>query len=348
MYATRGSPSGTQVSKPVFCHLWRVKLSTPVPFPALQPPVNYRSKVLFAGSCFAAHMGGRMVHLGFDAEVNPTGIVFNPVSMAQHISLALTGNGAAAGRCVRTAHGLVNYDFQSSHYSDAAEGEEGLLRRLGESLAAYAKWLREAHVVYLTLGTAMVWRLLADGAVVANCHKQPGSLFTQRMASEAELEASMRGALELLFDVNPGVQVWLTVSPVRHMRHGAVNNMRSKARLLRLCEQLCEAHPQCRYLPVYEFVMDELRDYRYYRHDDLIHLNEGGLAWVFERFRDAHIDTDSHALMERVGRWRVMQSHRVLHPGTAEAASFAERLRQETVALQAILPRLGHAVGSSL
>ncbi len=314
-----------------------MKLATPVAFSAPEQKLSHQDKLLFAGSCFAERIGDWLVHSGFDAGVNPAGIAYNPISMAVHLALALKSGTTDASGYVHTPVGVVHYDFHSS----LSANEQGAAEQmLNIAIKEMRSSLLNANAVFLTFGTAIAFERMDNGAVVNNCHKLPGKYFRQRFLSEAEMYASFSDALTVLFEANTAIQVYLTVSPVRHLRHGAIENQRSKSRLIRLCEMLCTDFSQCNYIPVYELVMDEFRDYRFYRHDDLIHLNEAGLGMVQERFASAFISPQSQKLMDRVQRWREMQQHRIMHPESATAKTFAERLAAETTEIHKLLPRL--------
>jgi hypothetical protein len=167
-----------------------------------------------------------------------------------------------------------------------------------------------------------------NGRTVNNCHKLSSDFFERDIPDESFFFEAIGAALAELKMVNPKIKICFTVSPVRHMRHGAVTNARSKARLVRLCEMLCDAFDNTTYLPVYEFVLDELRDYRFYRHDDLIHLNEAGMEMLRERLLENIIDPACVPLLQQIEKLNRMEAHDLFHPKTAESLSFIEK-RQE-------------------
>ena len=314
-----------------------MKLTTPVSFEFSGRKINHQSQLLLAGSCFAENIGHWLQRLGFSAVVNPSGIAYNPVSIARHIDMALKARIPGEEELIETDFGFAHADF---HSSLSASSKPDLISILRKALGQHGQSLREANTIFFTFGTAVVFEKVIDGVVVNNCHKLPDNLFRKRYLSESEMFNSFMGALNEIFTHNPDAEVCLTVSPVRHLRHGAIDNLRSKSRLIRLCEMLCESEQRCHYIPVYEYVMDELRDYRFYRYDDLIHLNDAGLEMVQERFEAHYIEPSSAALMDRVKKWQHLKSHRVLHPGSDAATAFEEKLRKETDALGLLLPSL--------
>lgn len=272
----------------------------------------------------------------FDTHPNLTGIIYNPASMARHISMALSGARLDKGSFVASQGLWIHTDFHSSlAHPEAAEAA----RLVNAALAALDQQLRCARVVFITFGTAVVFRKKEDNSIANNCHKLPSSLFEQTMPGEDFFENHMRTALMHIRAVNPEATFYLTVSPVRHLRHGAVINQRSKARLIRLCEMLVESLPGVHYLPVYEMAMDELRGYRFYRHDDLIHLNEAGLTLIQERLESSIVDPAALPLLQRIKRWRSMHNHRILQPESTEAKVFSEKRDKEKHQLEALLGR---------
>lgn len=272
----------------------------------------------------------------FDAHPNVTGIAYNPASIARHISMALSGERVDEESFIESQGMWVHTDFHSSlSHPDA----DGAARVVNAALVDLNQRLRRARVVFITFGTAVVFRKKEDDSIANNCHKLPSSLFEQTMPGEDFFEKHMRTALMLVQAINPDVAFYLTVSPVRHLRHGAIMNQRSKARLIRLCEMLTESLPGVHYLPVYEMAMDELRGYRFYRHDDLIHLNEAGLTLIQERLEASIIDPSALPLVQRIKHWRNMHNHRILKAESAEAKAFSEKRENEKRQLESILGR---------
>lgn len=306
-----------------------MKLTTDVSFPFLDPKITYANRLVFAGSCFAGEIGGMLAERRFRASVNPAGITYNPYSAARLITVALSGKSPEPEAFMQSAGRFVHPDF---HSVLAGVDADSAAKKTGAALRAYDGELRSADVLFMTFGTAVVFTRKATELPVNNCHKLPNDLFRRSVPDEAFFFAHIFAALEMLRAANPKVKLCFTVSPIRHTRHGAVLNQRSKARLIRLCEMLCDRFDNSVYLPVYEFVNDELRDYRFYRQDDLIHLNDAGTALVFDRFKTAAIAPDALKLTEKTEKLLRMNEHRISEAGSEEAEKFAakkEALRRE-------------------
>lgn len=309
-----------------------MKLTTEVSFPVFTPKITYADRLIFAGSCFAGEIGGMMARRQFRAEVNPAGITYNPYSAALLIASALSGKSPPPEDFLHSGGRYVHPDFHSALSGADPDSAAHLTKT---ALRLYEAQLRSADVFFLTLGTAMVFTRTDTKKPVNNCHKLPADLFRRSMPDEDFFSEYLAKALKELRRANPKVKICFTVSPVRHTRHGAVLNQRSKSRLIRLCEMLCDRLENSLYLPVYEFVNDELRDYRYYRQDDLIHLNEAGVHLIYERFKAAAFAPEALQVIPKVERLLRMNGHRISRAGTAEAEKFTakkERLSREVEA----------------
>lgn len=287
------------------------------------------------GSCFSENIGGWLRDLKFDAHSNICGITYNPVSIALHITGALSGDQVSEIDLLKSREVYVHPDFHSIFNH---EDESIAKNQINNSLTKLGNELRTASYLFLTFGTSIVFEFNATKEIVNNCHHLPASDFSKRMLHEDEMLVAIKNALDLFLNVNPKLKIVLTISPIRHLRHGAIENNRSKARLIRLCEMLESEYEFCTYLPVYEFVMDELRDYRFYRQDDLIHLNDLGIGLIQEKFVDVLIAKEALAIMDRVKKLQAMEGHKIMHPNSEEAAQFFKKLAHEKQELEKILP----------
>jgi len=308
-----------------------VNYFTEVQFEESSKRFDYGSRLLFLGSCFSENIGAWLQDLRFQTIVNPFGITYNPVSIAQQIRHSLTGKSFPGEHELEYRGRTVHLDLHKD-----AIGEDEILQ-LGNKLKA--NLLNSSHL-FLTFGTSFAFKYRKTGRIINNCHKIPGSEFEKVLLNESEMFEFLEEALIELFSENKDLPVFLTVSPIRHLRHGAIDNQRSKSRLIRLCEMLESRFENVQYIPIYELVMDELRDYRFYRSDDLIHLNQLGLEIVKSRIRDFYIDPSSYSLMNRVSKWLKMKNHRLLDPKSAESEKFLTKLQSETEELDEIFRKL--------
>lgn len=296
-----------------------MNLYTSVELPAGLPRLTHADRLLLLGSCFAAEMGERLLSAKFRCDVNPYGVLYNPLS----ISVAL--REIEAGRSYGAEDLFLFRELWHSpmHHGDFSSADKEKV------LEAINTRLQEAHAVFsqldyllLTFGTAWVYESKETGRVVSNCHKQPEKKFTRRKLSVDEIVLDYK---ELLSDVllrNPKLKVLFTVSPIRHVRDGLHANNLSKATLLLAVEQLQMLFPgHVFYFPAYELLLDELRDYRFYA-EDMVHPSKLAVDYVWERFVHSCISADALQIMEESENIRKSLAHRPFHPESDEYKRF--------------------------
>ena len=246
--------------------------------------LKYEHSSTAIGSCFADEIGERLKSGGFDISVNPFGVIFNPVSILQLIQNALDGNvreDLIFSRDMKFFH----YGYHSSVFGSS---EEDLTKNIEGIQYNVQRRLVQGNKLFLTFGSAWAYRLI-DNAIVANCHKMPANLFTKELIDLEKLERLSEQLFTRLFEENPNLEVMITVSPVRHVKDGLYENNLSKSVLHLFSQYLTNKFTQISYFPAYELVVDDLRDYRYYK-EDLIHPNKQAIDYVFDRFRDSQFD----------------------------------------------------------
>ncbi|MBQ8710589.1 MAG: GSCFA domain-containing protein [Bacteroidaceae bacterium] len=292
-----------------------MELMTCIDIPASEWKMKAGAKVLLVGSCFADEIGEKMVRGGFEAMVNPFGTLYNPASIAASLLRALSEKEVALPRSyefptVNTSlsmsttsvdrhrrHRLTDIDdvvfedvkagvwhswMHHSSFSSADPAE--LVARINRTTHEVAAFLREADVLIVTFGTAIIYRLKETGMLVANCHKQPDNLFVREWLNAYDIVDQWQMLLQLLESVNPKLKVIFTVSPIRHKRDGYHVNQISKGILLQAVDEM-----DVEYYPAYEIMMDELRDYRFYA-SDMIHPSDTAVEYIWQRFQDTYFD----------------------------------------------------------
>ena len=238
------------------------------------------------GSCFSDNIGKRLIDHGFDTSSNPFSTIFNPISIAKLISMTLKGKSIDDAEVSRSHGRSFHYDFHSSFdSSDPAKVKQSI----NEVLLSAHSFMKGMEFMIITLGTSIVYKKKEDKTIVSNCHKMPSQLFSKELLSEDSMLKDLELALGGLWKNNPKRIIILTVSPVRHIKEGVVQNSLSKSRLISLCHTLCEKYPLLSYFPAFEIMMDELRDYRFYE-SDLIHPNQQAIDIIWSRFMDSYFD----------------------------------------------------------
>ena len=284
----------------------------------LPRPIRYGDKLLLTGSCFTEHMGNALGDWKFDTLQNPNGILFDAASVASSLISYIE-------RRVYTADDLVylNELWQSWQYHGSFSGvdREAVLRGINASQELAHVFLKEADWLIVTLGSAFSYRLSDDGRPVANCHRAPARTFVKHLMTIEEIVTAMDGCLHRLFYFNPKIRLIFTISPVRHIRDGVVENNRSKARLLESVHHLVGKFDRLFYLPAYELVIDVLRDYRFYD-IDMVHPNYAATQFVLEKFTEFGIHPDDLPVIEAVRKLVTARRHRSLHPATEAHSRF--------------------------
>lgn len=312
-----------------------IRFNIPLQPRNLPSQMDLGDSVLLTGSCFTEHMAARFRQYKFNVLDNPNGILFNPVSISRTLDRALDGKPYGQEDLFEHDGLWSHWDFHS-RFSDPSR--ERACGNMNESVQATNLFLATADWLLITLGTAWVFQRPYEG-IVANCHKVPGTEFTRKLLRPEEVVASMEPVLKRLQAENPKLRVVLTVSPVRHLRDGFVENNRSKASLVTAVHDLTERLPATYYFPAYELIIDDLRDHRFYA-EDLVHPNYQATAYVWEKFAEAGITGASREAMKEIDKLQAAIQHRPLHPDSAAHAVFRKKHLEMARSLASRFPRL--------
>ena len=273
-----------------------MKLTTPIKLSRQNPPINYSSKVLLLGSCFAQNMGAKLEYYKFQQCTNPFGILFHPVAIEKLITRAVNQTWFTSKDVF-----LQNEQWHCflAHSKLSNTSEEDLISALNSALEKLRFSLLEASHVVFTFGTAWVYRHLENDTIVANCHKVPQKEFVKQLLSPDDVSDVLLGIETKLRTINPTCSIINTVSPVRHIKDGLIENSRSKAHLIAGVQEIVSPEKLNHYFPSYEIMMDELRDYRYYK-EDLIHPNQTAIAIIWNAFTGSWICPETAALQKKI------------------------------------------------
>jgi len=314
--------------------------------PAQRAPfsIGHSDRLLLIGSCFTENIGARLHSGKFPVYINPFGIVYNPVSITRCLEHLLLEHQQFEEINLFENAGLWHSWEHHGHFSRPERA--AALACINTAVKTAAAHLKKTNRLLLTLGTADVFTLRSTGEVVANNHKMPAALFAQRRLSVTETTERITAVLEKIKIQNPDVQVILTVSPVRHIRNGLVENQRSKATLLLACEQICQALSYAHYFPAYELLLDDLRDYRFYA-EDMLHPSEVAADYIWQFFGDTFFSEETRRLSARIEKIMAAMQHRPFHPDTPEHRAFA---RAQLIAIEQLFeehPELDFSVEMS-
>ena len=304
-----------------------MQFTTKIPVQKSTFPIDYDSKVMLFGSCFAENMGKKFDYFKFQATTNPFGIIFNAVSLEKLIRRAVE-NRTFTENDIFFHNDLWHCYEVHSELSNS--DKDVFLESLNDLISSTNKKLSDSTHIIITLGTSWVYRLRqaqsdSDG-VVANCHKVPQKEFTKELLSIQQIEESLESIISLVHSVNPNCKFIFTVSPVRHIKDGFVENTLSKAHLIAAIHKTIDHHPSpITYFPSYEIMMDELRDYRFYA-EDMLHPNQTAIDYIWIQFFQNYISESQFGLMNEICSIQKGLQHRPFNPNTESHQKFLNQL----------------------
>lgn len=293
---------------------------------------------MMMGSCFAESIGTKLQELCFPIDVNPFGILYNPVSIANSLEILLSGN-LFREEDLFYANGLWNSFYHHSRFSKTDKQECQV--EINDKISKAFTTLRESNLLFVTFGTSWVFEDKNSRQIVSNCHKLPASTFNHYRLTSAQIVNSWILLIEKIFDINLVIQLVFTVSPIRHLKDGEHENQLSKATLLIAVDELSKHFGKERisYFPSYEIVLDELRDYRFYA-SDMVHLNEVAIHIIREKFASVFIDPEEIKIAAEIEKIRQALNHKSSHPGEKDYQLFIENQIERTLQLQIKYPIL--------
>jgi hypothetical protein len=308
-----------------------------VPFPPFDSlPINQETQFLSLGSCFAENIGHRLARDKFQVLNNPFGIVYHPLPMATLLEKVVLNQPFEEVDLIYT-DGL--WKSWLCHGALASTDKAQLTQTLQTSLQQSRQYLKGPNtVLILTFGTSYYYELISKNKVVANCHKQPGSWFDKKCTTLNQKLDRWTQLLSYVLAIHPQLRILLTLSPVRHLRDGLVNNSRSKALLTTLCHELQNHFPvQCHYFPAYEIMLDCLRDYTYYA-EDQIHPTENAIGAIYSHFIQQSADVTTLKFLAQLGSLQQMLAHRPLHPRSESYQKYLQNIESSLLILESNHP----------
>jgi len=287
--------------------------------------INYNSSVFSIGSCFSTTIGDKLAERKFPILNNPFGTLFNPLSIAKVMEDSIFE------REVNTDMVLVRdslFLHFGMHSDMAAYSLDSLERLIQKKQQLTKQFLENASHILVTFGTAWVYEYGESGQIVANCHKQPAGLFGKRLLKQEEIQNTYSSFFNILRQFNKKAKVLVTVSPVRHTRDGIPENQLSKSILRLSAHELSENHDFVEYFPSYEIMMDELRDYRFYK-EDMIHPGTQAEDYIWERFKQSWIDPKCYSVIHEFEAIKRDLNHRPFNPDSPSHMKFLESLQKK-------------------
>jgi lysophospholipase L1-like esterase len=290
---------------------------------------------MLIGSCFAENIGNYLQNHRFNALINPSGILFNPMSI-YHTLMNCLENKAIDDSMIIERHGLF---FSLLHHSSIYNGtREALLFDLKATQEAANTFLKTTDVLIITFGSAYAYEYQKTNTTVANCHKLPSTAFTKHLLSVEQITSSYNNLIQALREFNPKLRIIFTVSPVKYLKDGIEENNLSKSTLLLAINEL-KKETGVSYFPAYELVNDDLRDYRFYK-EDMAHPNEQAIEYIWEKFSDAYFANNTKELNKEIASIVSSENHTLLFPESEEAKKFTANLARKKSELKSRFPFL--------
>ncbi len=304
------------------------------PIKKMDSPIAHHHKIMMIGSCFTENIGQYLQSHSFQVLENPNGILFNPVSVTDAIQSYIRNQRVSEEELFELNETWHSWKFHS-RYSGITK--EDALNKMNQSIEDAHCFLKTASHMIVTLGSAWVYELtgLANGVagtIVANNHKAPASWFQRKLLSAESVKSLLISMINSLRQFNPNLQIIFTISPVRHLREGVIENNRSKAVLIQSVHDLANEYEHLYYFPSYELVIDDLRDYRFYA-EDLVHPNYQATLYVWEKFVEACIDGSSAQLFKTIREIKLAFKHKPFNPSTQQHQQFLNKYQAVTLRL---------------
>jgi hypothetical protein len=297
--------------------------------PELWPSINHSKGLVFLGSCFSDEIAEKAAYSGFQTVSNPMGTVFHPLALSKFIFDCLADHPNE--RLDSIQEQFISWDVSSKF----CEGDRwGLLTKLYETRKSFKSTVGHSSHLFITFGTAWGYVLREDGLVVSNCHKAPMDRFSKVLTKIDEIVVDWVKLIVSLHRLFPQLTIVFTVSPVRHIRDGMVQNNQSKAILLDSVRQIC-AETQSLYFPSYEIVMDELRDYRFFK-EDRVHPTNEAINYVWNRFIDVSCLSETRTLIDEIVAYRKLCGHKTIHTNQTESD---EKMKMKLALIQSKHPQ---------
>lgn len=315
-----------------------MQFRTQIPISKINHPIGYDSKVVSLGSCFAVNMAEKFDYFQFMNAVNPFGILFHPLAIEKLLGWAENRTQFTEADVFLRNERWHSFDVHSD-LSDA--NQQNLLQKVNDAIEATHLSISQASHIIITYGTAWVYREKVSSQVVANCHKVPQIEFLKEILSVDAIGESVRNTTEIITRLNPNANIIFTVSPVRHLKDGFVENQHSKSNLISALQGFLNAETQANatYFPSYEIMMDELRDYRFYA-QDMIHPNQIAIDYIWERFAQTHLAAAAHPIIEQVEQIRKRLAHRPFNPDSDSHRKFEARIQESIADLKTRFPHM--------
>lgn len=309
---------------------------TPVQLKKSSQLVDHGHPILTFGSCFSANIGQKLEQSGFNVQINPFGVLYNPASIANAIERIVENRFYTADELMHHHDLWLSLDHHGV-YSKSAQTET--LEGINSEISLVHQRLQQNPILIITLGSAHVYRYKETGRIAGNCHKLPSRDFVKEMLTVEEVVAAMSHCFKRLTEQNPSTRIILTISPVRYFSDGFFENQLSKSILHLSVAALQKMYPRIQYFPAYEIMMDDLRDYRFYA-DDMLHPSSLAVDYIWELFREAYFSKETRQVADEIQELHKALAHRPFQKESASYRLFVNNQIKKINQLQTRIPQV--------
>jgi len=304
-----------------------MKFRTIIDVPESREKISYQHKIFGLGSCFVTHIKNKLDYYNFQNQINPFGTVFNPVSIRKLLQRIVNQQFFNEQDLFYHQHLWKSFDLHSEFNKT---DKINFLQGINEKINRASQFLKTANWLFLTFGTAWVYRHKKSGKIVNNCHKMPQKEFDKIILTPTEITDEIKNIVQLARTANPKIKILMSISPVRHLKNGFAENQRSKAHLITAIHQI---ESGIYYFPSYEIMLDDLRDYRFYK-ADYIHPNDLAINYIWEKLSTSYIAKDALPILHQINKIRQALAHKSFHPGSPQDLNRLSKLQDEITAIQ--------------
>ncbi|RRO20862.1 GSCFA domain-containing protein [Flavobacteriaceae bacterium 14752] len=305
-----------------------MKLRTELALRPFDFSMSHKDKIFFIGSCFAENIGNRFLYNKFNTRINPFGILYHPLAIKKSVDIALNENFDVS---VDTFQFNELWSHFDSHSKLSRPNKNDFIDVLQKARLSTKQNIESANFIFITLGTAWVYRHIERDRIVANCHKLPQKYFSKELLTLEVVQDALSDLVSQISKVNPEVKFIFTLSPVRHLKDGFVNNQLSKSILHLAIQSTVNSFKQAFYFPSYELLLDDLRDYRFYK-NDLLHPNDLALDYIWSKVNEVFFRENTRSVLKQIDVISKRLNHRFFNPESEASIKFnqhTERLIQD-------------------
>ncbi|MGB0805794.1 MAG: GSCFA domain-containing protein [Salibacteraceae bacterium] len=309
-----------------------MKFRTEIPTPQFDKKITYDSSMLLMGSCFSSNIHDHLTRLKFNSISNPFGIVYNPLALSKQINILCSNKEYSFDELQMENERWFSFD----HHSDFSNTDKNeCLGQINSNLTAARQRIKTANYLFITLGTSWVYRLKDSNEIVSNCHKLPAKKFLKELIPVETMETELLSAISNLKSINPNLSIVFSISPIRHLSDGFFENQVSKGRLFDTIYRITKEDYQLSYFPAYELVLDDLRDYRFYK-SDLVHPSIEAVEYIWDKFKESFLSLDAVKKVSEVEKLINASNHRPFNPSSEAHQKFIKSTIEKMEALNSL------------